>query len=269
MDVPPSVLVGIRYLNSRPLLAGLEVGIPSPFPYSFQTGDPASCAGRLAAGEAVAGLVPVAALPALPGVRLVADLGVACRKEAVSVLLVSRVPLKRISSLAAHSASRTSVVLARLLLAEQWGVEPQVTELRSPLESLEGECDAAVVIGDPALELRGRTGLVEVDLGAVWVEWTGLPFVFAVWGAMSDAPRGIGRLVESSYEYGQAHWNELLPRWAQSHGFSEQATRRYLEVTLHNRLAEPEHRAVDQFLRRAAAAGLIPPHPIPRPAEDC
>ena len=261
MTADPSSIVGIRYLNSRPLLAGLEAGIPAPFPYRFLTGDPSACADRLANGEAVAGLVPVAVLPVLPGVQMVADLGVACRQEAGSVLLVSRVPLKRVTTLAAHAASRTSVVLARMLLAELWGASPRVTELRTPLDAFEGDCDAAVVIGDPALELRGRTGFIEVDLGASWVEWTGLPFVFAVWGALPGAPSGVGELVEASYAYGIAHRDALLPHWAQGHGVTEEAARRYLQVTLHHRLGEAEHRAVNLFLVRAAAAGLLPHGP--------
>lgn len=262
MTVDPCTIVGIRYLNSRPLLAGLEAGIPAPFPYRFLTGDPSACADRLATGEAVAGLVPVAVFPTLPGVRMAADLGVACKREAGSVLLVSRVPLRRITTLAAHAASRTSVVLARMLLAEVWGTTPRVTERRTPLDAFEDDCDAAVVIGDPALELRGRTGFIEVDLGAAWVEWTGLPFVFAVWGALPEAPPGVGDLVEESHAFALAHWDDLLPNWAHGHGVTEDAARRYLQVTLHHRLEEAEHRAVDVFLARATAAGLLPPRPF-------
>lgn len=261
MNTAPCHVVGIRYLNSRPLLAGLEAGIPALFPYRFRTGDPAFCAARLLGGDALAGLVPVAVLPSLPGLRLIADLGVACRREALSVLLVSRVPLKRINHLAAHAASRTSVVLARLLMAELWGVTPRITELRSPLEALEGECDAALVIGDPALELRGRTGWAEVDLGSEWVRWTGLPFVFAVWGALPGAPDGIGDLVEASYGFARENWDALLPRWAQSHGLEPGAARHYLETALHNRLGIDEFQAVELFLQRATAAGLLGTHP--------
>ena len=258
MDSSPCQLVGIRYLNSRPLLAGLDAQIPSQFPYLFRTGDPAFCADQLARGEAAAGLIPVAVLPSLSGVRLAADLGVACGREAVSVLLVSRVPLKKISHLAAHAASRTSIVLARLLLGELWGATPRVTELRSPLESLKDECDAALVIGDPALELRGSTGWVEVDLGSAWVKWTGLPFVFAVWAAMPAAPAGIGDLVEDSYRYARDNWALLMQQWAGNHGVSLESARRYLEVSLHHRLGGQEFRALDMFFQRAARAGLLP-----------
>jgi len=94
-------IVGVRFLNARPLLAGLEAGLPAPFPYRLTTAEPAECAEEFEAGRAVAGLVPVATLPFLPIVRAVPGLGIAARGAAKSVLLISRVPLEEI---------RTSVV---------------------------------------------------------------------------------------------------------------------------------------------------------------
>ncbi|MGZ6028896.1 MAG: MqnA/MqnD/SBP family protein, partial [Myxococcaceae bacterium] len=128
----PISIVGVRFLNARPLLAGLEASLPAPFAYRFSTAEPSECAEQLGAGGAIAGLVPAAALPFLPGVRALPTLGVAARQEVRSVLLISRVPLRKVRTLAAHAASRSSVALARLLLAERWGVRPQVVEARPP-----------------------------------------------------------------------------------------------------------------------------------------
>ncbi|MDD5562141.1 MAG: menaquinone biosynthesis protein [Thermoanaerobaculaceae bacterium] len=255
---PPARIVGVQFLNARPLLAGLESGITAPFPYRFETAEPSACADRLAAGEAVAGLVPVAALAGMPGVRALGAVGVAARHEVRSVLLVAKVPLAEVTVLAAHTASRTSVALARLLLAERWGVRPRIVPSRPPLDAMLAGADAAVIIGDPALAVCGRTGLVEVDLAGAWVEWTGLPFVFALWGVAPAAPTGIGPVLERSFEFAREHWGEFLPRWAREHGVGLEGTRVYLEDTLTYRLGDGERTGAQEFLRRAADAGLLP-----------
>ena len=257
-QVAPAGIVGVRFLNARPLLGGLEAGIAAPFAYSFTSAEPAVCADLVLRGEAVAGLVPVAVLPYLPEVSAVPRLGIACREEATSVLLVSKVPPEQVRTLAAHTASRSSVALARLLLAERWGAMPLVIPAQPPLEAMLAGADAAVVIGDPALALRGRSGLLEIDLAAAWVEWTGRPFVFAVWGVRREAPAGVEPLLEASLAYSLDHWEELLPYWAKVHGVEIGRTRGYLERTLTYRLGDEERAGMDEFLQRAAAAGLLP-----------
>ncbi len=254
----PIAIVGVKFLNARPLLAGLEAGIPAPFPYRFSTAEPSECADRLGSGRALAGLVPVAALPFLPGVRALPTLGVAARHEVRSVLLISRAPLGSVRTLAAHAASRTSVALARLLLAERWGVRPRVVQARPPLESMLADAEAAVLIGDPALHVEGRTGLEEVDLAAAWVEWTGLPFVFAVWGVQSAATPSLDVLLNESLAYGRAHSHDLIPRWAEAHGVEPEDARSYLQETLTHTLGEEERAGLQEFLRRSALAGVLP-----------
>jgi chorismate dehydratase len=254
----PVRVVGVKFLNARPLLAGLEAGIPAPFPYGFEGAEPSVCADRLAAGEASVGLVPVAALPVMPNVRAVPSFGVSAHHEVRSVLLISRVPLERVRTLATHTASITSVTLARLLLAERWGSHPQLVSRRPPLERMMEDVDAAVIIGDPAFAVHGRSGLLEVDLARAWSEWSGLPFVFAIWGVGPAAPAGIEPLLERSLEYAENHWNDLLPRWAQAHRVGVAEAREYLEDTLKFRLGETERAGMQEFLRRAAGAGLLP-----------
>lgn len=255
----PPLVVGITYLNARPLLAGLEAGIAAPFAYRFERAEPAACAARLAAGAAVAALVPVASLPSLAGVQIGEGLGVACRGRVTSVLLLSRVPLERIATLAAHRASRTSVSLARLLLAERFGVRPRLVCADPPLTAMLEQADAGVIIGDPAMREGPRTGLLMLDLGAAWHEWTGLPFVFAVWAVAPSAPAETPELLERSYEHACAHWHELLPQWAAAHGHPQSIVRDYLERTLHFRLDARDRAGMAEFLSRAAAAGVLPP----------
>ncbi|NWG00102.1 MAG: menaquinone biosynthesis protein [Thermoanaerobaculaceae bacterium] len=254
----PLSILGIRYLNARPLLAGLEEGIEAPFPYRFATAEPADCAETLATGRAAAALVPVAALPRLARARVVTSLGVACRGQVTSVLLVTTVPPGKIRRLAAHTASITSVALARLLLAERWHTWPTVVSARPPLASMLAQADAAVLIGDPALSTVGNSGCEEIDLGLAWQEWTGLPFVFAVWGVRRDAPPAVDALLHASLACAEANWERLLPAWAAAHAQEVHRVRAYLQERLHFRLDAEDLQAVDEFLRRAGDAGLLP-----------
>ena len=257
VSAPPR-FVGVRFLNSRPLVAGLEGGIPAPFPFTYTAAEPAECAAALASRTAAAALVPVVALPQTPWARPLAGLGVACRGAVHSVLLVSKVPLARIRRLAIHAASRTSEVLARLLLGERAGATPAVERCAPPLETMLEAGDAAVVIGDVAMRIRGRTGLFEVDLGEAWRDWTGLPFVFAQWAIDELAPYGTARLLEDSLSYAEQHWDELLPIWATRHDLALAEVRSYLQKCLHFRLDPRDEQGRTAFLELARARGLLP-----------
>lgn len=110
----------------------------------------------------------------------------------MSCVIVSQLPLEQLDGrrVALGSTSRTSVRLAELLLAERYGVTPDYYTCPPDLGSMMQEADAAVLIGDAALRASlhdaPRLGLQVHDLGQMWKEWTGLPFVFAVWAARKE-----------------------------------------------------------------------------------
>lgn len=258
MPVAPVAIVGVRFLNARPLLAGLEAAIPYPVPYTFATAEPASCAEFLAKGEAQVSLVPVASLATLNEVKAHSHFGVVADRETTSVLLISKVPWPEIRVLAAHTASKTSVVLARLLLLAKGGAKPKVVPAAPPVEKMLQQADAAVIIGDSALTCPVIPGVTRWDLAAEWMRWQGLPFVFAVWGLRPGVDAGIGQLLGASLAYARAHWEQLLPVWASQHGMEVERTREYLEHRLRYQLGEEERRAVEEFLRLSQEYGLLP-----------
>ncbi|MDQ0986223.1 menaquinone biosynthetic enzyme MqnA/MqnD family protein [Streptomyces sp. V2I9] len=120
------------------------------------------------------------------------DIAVGCDGPVMSCVIVSQLPLERLdrARVALGSTSRTSVRLAQLLLAERYGVRPDYYTCPPDLGLMMQEADAAVLIGDAALRANlhdaPRLGLQVHDLGQMWKEWTGLPFVFAVWAARKD-----------------------------------------------------------------------------------
>ncbi|MEU7282835.1 menaquinone biosynthesis protein [Streptomyces sp. NPDC045431] len=120
------------------------------------------------------------------------DLAVGCDGPVMSCVIVSQRPLEELDGarVALGSTSRTSVRLAQLLLAERYGVAPDYYTCPPDLGLMMREADAAVLIGDAALRASlqdaPRLGLHVHDLGQLWKEWTGLPFVFAVWAVRKE-----------------------------------------------------------------------------------
>ena len=182
----------IQFLNCLPLYWGLaRTGTLLDFELTKDT--PEKLSERLVAGELDIG--PVTLVEYLKNADdLVAfpDIAVGCDGPVMSCVIVSQVPLEQLDGarVALGSTSRTSVRLAQLLLAERFGVRPDYYTCPPDLALMMREADAAVLIGDAALRANlhdgPKYGLAVHDLGALWKEWTGLPFVFAVWAARKD-----------------------------------------------------------------------------------
>ena len=159
---------------------------------------PSECADQLASGEADIGIVPVIEM-ARQKLEYFRGTGIACHGPVRSILLVSKVPFREIQTLATDSGSRTSVMLARVILAEKYGVEPKLISRRADLAPMLGEADAALLIGDAALRVDPATLPFEtLDLGGEWTAMTGLPMVFAVWAGRKDDRRASATRAPSS-----------------------------------------------------------------------
>ena len=109
---------------------------------------------------------------------------------------------------------------------------------------------------------RGAPIRAVLDLGAAWKEWTGLPFVFAVWAARRDAPTGARarrstRALLASRAWGLAHLDLLADQACGRHRDRRgQACRAYLG-DLDYALSLPAPRGADRLLPppRAGRAG--------------
>lgn len=251
----------IDFVNTWPLTWGfLERRVPG---VDSIRDIPSACADRLHRGEVDGGLVPVAELARTPGLVAVRGLGIAARGEVRSVLLVSKVAPETIRTVGLDQASRSSAALVRLLLAERHGVRPSFHPGPSDLDEMLAHHDAALLIGDPALALGPAelAGKVVLDLAAEWADWTGLPFVFAVWAIRPGLDPGP---FHASRRIGAASLAEIVRAGAATSGRTEDEIRRYLTVHLHHDLGEPEEQGLAEFLARARRAGLLPEGPAAR-----
>lgn len=253
----------VRYLNTVPLVWGFLHGEQrGVFDLRFTL--PSECADAVRSSDADIGLVPVVALARQHDLVVIPGHAIACRGPVRSILLVSQKPMEEISSFAADEGSRTSTILAQILLARQFGLRPRVRPYPPKLDDMLDLADAALIIGDPALridpegrEWRGQP-LHIYDLGAAWVEMTGLPMVYAVWAVKKlVADPALTELFAASAEYGRQHIEEIIEAESRQRDLPPELVRRYLTHHIRFDLGEQERRSMEVFLRLAYELGLV------------
>lgn len=199
------------------------------------------------------------------------DIAVGCDGPVMSCVIVSQVPLEELDGrrVALGSTSRTSVRLAQLLLAERFGVTPEYYTCPPDLSAMMQEADAAVLIGDAALRANlhdgPRLGLDVHDLGTLWKEWTGLPFVFAVWAARRDyferepeITRRVHEAFLASRDLSLEEVAKVAEQAARWENFDAKVLEEYF-TTLDFRFGAPQVEAVGEFARRVGATtGFAP-----------
>lgn len=243
----------VSYLNSKPLIEGLADDVPVSLDY------PSCLADDLASGKLDVALVPSIEFFRDDNYRIVSDACVATRGDVMSVKLYSRVHPGEIRRLALDEGSRTSATLAQVILAEKYGVFPQLEPLPIEHDTTQSDADAILLIGDRAMTDPDEPFVEIWDLGTVWTEWTGLPFVFAMWVARGDANTdGLADHLSASRDRGVAAFESIARREASGLGITEQKAFDYLRHNLHFHLGPAERSGLRLFKQFATQLGLIP-----------
>lgn len=248
----------VSYLNTVPLVWGAVEGAQKQaIDLSFAV--PSVCASRVAEGIADVGLVPVYELDRL-GFGWIPGLGIASRGAVRSILLVSSVEPGRIRRLAADSGSRTSVQLARIILAERYGATPEVFAAPPVVETMLENADAALLIGDAALAIDPvDCGLNCLDLGDEWNELTGLPMVFAVWaGRPQVLTPSLEASLNASAQYGLAQLDRIIEHEAARRGFPVALVEQYLTRHVQFLLGPEDEQGMQAYLSMARAINADP-----------
>ena len=244
----------VSYLNTVPLVWGLlrspDVELREMFDLRFAL--PSDCADQLASGAADIGIVPVIEM-ARQKLEYFHGTGIGCHGAVRSILLISRVPFHEIRTLAVDAGSRSSVMLARVILAEKYGAEPKVRALPPDLAVMLGDADAALVIGDAALRLNPPTLPFEtLDLGAEWNAMTGLPMVFAVWAGRKEMMQSrYERAFAASCRYGVDHAFDIAREEAPNRGITEELAREYLTQRIVFELGERDYQGMKLYIESA------------------
>ena len=169
----------VSYLNTVPLVWGIEHGAQRDI-FDLNYALPSECADQLASGEADIGIVPVIEM-ARQQLDYFRGTGIACRGPVRSILLVSKVPLREIKTLATDLGSRTSVMLARIVLSEKYGVQPKLISRHAELAPMLGEADGTstararrlqTMFGDAGFPTKISTNMgVQAMYSGTWTSW--------------------------------------------------------------------------------------------------
>jgi chorismate dehydratase len=253
-----AVKVGaVSYLNAWPLtwtLAGAGQR------WSVRQDVPAVCAALLHSGEVDLGLIPSVEYLQAPDYRLVPGVGIGSRGAIASVAIFTRRDMTDVRRLALDTTSRTSVALARVLCARRYRISPEFVPQRPDLARMVKDCDAAVMIGDRALEVDHHAlGLQKIDLGHEWTDLTGLPFIYAAW---TGRPEAVDQAHVSDLQQAQAEGVRAIDAIAAEYGGGDATrTRRaasYLRDNVKYGLGPEEGAGLQLFLDYAAELGLGP-----------
>lgn len=254
----------ISYLNTAPLMWDFEHGrAGAGFDISYTL--PAQCAASLQDGSADIGIIPAAAYCTIPDLAVVPGVAIASRRAVRSILLVSKVPLKDIRTVALDTSSMTSVALTRVLFAKWWGGERTFSAMAPDIAQMLEQHDAGLVIGDPALQID-RSRYVTYDLAEEWIRFTGKPFVFAFWAVRQAALRDAASDADLAAVFQQSRDHGLKPEnvdhvaleWAPRLGLSEAMVRDYLTHSIHYFLDAECLAGLRLFYQYAAECGALP-----------
>jgi len=245
----------VTYLNTKPLVHRFHEFAPA---VELRFDVPSRLADDLSAARLDVALIPSIEYFQNPAYEIVSDACIACRGPVLSVKLFSRVPILKIRSLALDVGSRTSAALVRILLKEQYSLEPRFEPLAIGASLTDAAADAVLVIGDRAIQSPPGRFAAVWDLGDQWVRWTGLPFVFAMWVQRSgidleDLPRALA----DARDCGVANLESIAEAEAAPLGLTVPQCLAYLRDNLYFYLGDEERKGLELFREKASQLGLI------------
>ncbi len=246
----------VNYLNTKPLIENLTTFAPHA---KLSLEVPSKLADQLRDGDLDVALIPVIEYFRGDGYSIVPDISIASRGPVLSVTLFSRVPWEAIRSVALDEGSRTSAALTQTILHHRYGIRPKLEKLPLQHDAEDLSTDAVLLIGDRAMRacLPGYT--YAYDLGQEWNDWTGLPFVYALWAVRPGVDlRGVDRALLRAKENGLKRAGVIAEREAPHLGLDAGFCRRYLSTILSFDLGPREQAGLQRYYALASKLGLAP-----------
>lgn len=253
----PLRLGAVGYLNARPLTWALD---RSPARWRVRYDLPAVCASLLQSGDVDLGLVPSIEYLQSDDYRFVPGVAIGSRGAVASVALYTRRPLDAVRTIALDTSSRTSVTLIRVLCHHRFGIQPEFVAHGPDLAAMTQACDAALLIGDPALGADHEAlGLRKTDLGIEWTAMTGLPFVYAAWTGRRGAATAADILgLQEAGAEGERATDAIAAEYGRGDEASTARARVYLRDNVKYGFGPDEIAGLQAFLDYAADLGLAP-----------
>jgi chorismate dehydratase len=252
----PIRIGAVNYLNTKPLIYDLPALAPEA---ELVLDVPSRLADQLAEGSLDVALIPVIEYFRAGSYAILPNIAIASHGPVLSVTLFSRVPWSQIRSVALDEGSRTSAVLAQVLLRKRYAVHPQTVALPMDRSAEEIDADAVLLIGDRAMRACLPGFAHAHDLGQEWFDWTGLPFVYAVWAVRKGAELGtVAEALNETKQRGCARCGIIAHEEAPRLGLDAGFCRRYLANIIRFDLGPREQAGLRHYYQLACELGLAP-----------
>lgn len=252
-------LGAVSFLNAKPLTYAFESGLAKAR-FVISSAVPSVVGQQLESGDLDIALAPAITLARNDKFVVVGDAAITSSGAVGSVFLVSRQALSDIRTIAVDTSSRSSVALLRIVLRERHHVTPEFVPHPPAVEPMLERCDAALLIGDAALQAAERDWPTLLDLGREWEQLTRLPFVYACWiardGRTADAE--VAMALNEARDIGVAHLDDVVSAFGDDLPVPRDRALRYLRDDLGYRLGSRERAGLRLFLNLAATHGVIP-----------
>jgi len=238
----------VSYLNSLPFVYGLKHS-PLANDCDISLDTPSVCADKLISGKVDIGLIPIAAIQQVPHAKIISDYCIGSNGEVRTVCLYSEVPLDKIKTILLDYQSRTSVLLAKILVHEYWKINPEFVDAKKGFEKKIKGTTAGVVIGDRTFySIPGSLyKLIAIyDLSNQWKNFTGLPFVFACWVTNKKLPATFVSEFNNALENGLNNIDKTLKEFPPS-VISKAAAKKYLTENINYDFDTEKKKAMKLF----------------------
>jgi predicted solute-binding protein len=246
-------IAAIRYINTLPLIFGMEYN-PN-LNLVFDT--PSRCFEKLVNKEVDVALIPIIGTQMDPSIRAIKGLGIAAFQRTESVYIFATKSPDHLETVLADPSSLTSVLLAKIILHEKYGNDPQF--LSGNVENIHEVLrlfDSALIIGDDAI-LADKTDYDHYDLATEWYSMTGFPFVFAVWAANRALTEDEKEVFHNAYRQANENWPKVYDIAARMLSVDEAFLKRYYNENLRYHLTRSDYEGLLRFLTLALDFGYL------------
>jgi len=268
LTIREKLLMGkIDYINASPVYYGLDHGLVPEWIEMIE-GPPALLNGMIQ--ERKLDISPVSsAFYAMNHKELLIlpDLSISSHEEVLSVILMSGYPIEELDGkvIVLTQDSATSSALVKLIATQRKVCPKFITKRLRTLNDLPDEVDAAMIIGDAAMTQPWEERFkYRIDLGKLWNDTTGLPFVFALWVVRRESAHTRHDDVQTALDLfyrsrreGYEHIDEVIASGAGKLGLDLSYVRRYFEL-LHCDLDPLKVEALNYFFLSLYENSILP-----------